>query len=108
VFCLPSPRYPTYHSRHFQHSHHAPSWNSWCSLRRMIFAVAIGACGIFIYLIWFGMNSDRDNIPPLLTQLIHLLHFNAPTASPVSPHHRHRNQNILQLGVSSTDETTRT
>jgi hypothetical protein len=70
VFCLHSPRYPTYHSRHFQHSHHAPSWNSWCSLRRMIFAVAIGACGIFIYLIWFGMNSDCDNIPPLLTQLI--------------------------------------
>ncbi|KAJ6136724.1 hypothetical protein N7497_012428 [Penicillium chrysogenum] len=46
------------------------SWNSWCSLRRMIFAVAIGACGVFVYLIWFGMNSDRDNVPMLLTQLI--------------------------------------
>ncbi|GIJ99545.1 hypothetical protein Aspvir_001679 [Aspergillus viridinutans] len=45
-------------------------WNSWCSLRRTIFAVTIGACGVFIYLIWFGMNSDRDNVPPLLTQLI--------------------------------------
>ncbi|KAE8384465.1 hypothetical protein BDV23DRAFT_36319 [Aspergillus alliaceus] len=46
------------------------SWNSWCTLRRTIFAVAIGACDVFIYLIWFGMNSDRDNVPPLLTQLI--------------------------------------
>ncbi|KAE8377189.1 glycosyl transferase family 90-domain-containing protein [Aspergillus bertholletiae] len=46
------------------------SWNIWCSLQRMVFAVAIGACGVFIYLIWFGMNSDRDNVPPLLTQLI--------------------------------------
>ena len=46
------------------------SSNSWCSLRRMIFAVTIGACGVFIYLIWLGMNSDRDNVPPILTQLI--------------------------------------
>lgn len=36
----------------------------------MISTVAIGACGVFIYLIWFGMNSDRDNVPQLLTQLI--------------------------------------
>ncbi|OQE42317.1 hypothetical protein PENCOP_c004G03981 [Penicillium coprophilum] len=46
------------------------SWNKWCSLRRMIFAVVIGTCGVLIYLIWFGMNSDRDNVPRLLTQLI--------------------------------------
>ncbi|RHZ52986.1 uncharacterized protein CDV56_102424 [Aspergillus thermomutatus] len=46
------------------------SWNSWCSLRRMLFAGAMGACGVLTYLMWFGMNSDRDNVPPLLTQLI--------------------------------------
>ncbi|KAJ9192184.1 CAZyme family GT90 [Paecilomyces variotii] len=28
------------------------------------------ASGLLIFVMWFGMNSDRDRIPPLLTQLI--------------------------------------
>ncbi|GES63690.1 lipopolysaccharide-modifying protein [Aspergillus terreus] len=46
------------------------SWGSWCSLRRMIVAVIIATGGLFVYSMWFAMNSDRDNVSPLLTQLI--------------------------------------
>lgn len=45
-------------------------WSGYCSVRRMLFAGAVSACGLFIFLMWFGTNSDQDNVPPLLTQLI--------------------------------------
>ncbi|KKK25546.1 hypothetical protein AOCH_001369 [Aspergillus ochraceoroseus] len=44
--------------------------SNWYFLRWVLFAGAGGACGVFIYLMWFGMNSDHDNVPALLTQLI--------------------------------------
>ncbi|KAF9892682.1 hypothetical protein FE257_001084 [Aspergillus nanangensis] len=46
------------------------SWSSFYSPRRMILVGALTTCALFIYLMWFGMNSDQDNVPPLLTQLI--------------------------------------
>ncbi|KAI9367586.1 glycosyl transferase family 90-domain-containing protein [Aspergillus egyptiacus] len=46
------------------------SRKSQCYLRRGLFIGAVGACSILIFLIWFGMNSDHDNVPALLTQLI--------------------------------------
>jgi hypothetical protein len=71
VFFIPSPRvFPLLILAIFSILTMHRSWRSWYSLRRMIFAVAIGACSVLIYLIWFGMNSDRDNVPRLLTQLI--------------------------------------
>lgn len=41
-----------------------------CSVGRMLFTIGICICGAIIYTLWFGMNSDKDNVHPLLTQLI--------------------------------------
>lgn len=41
-----------------------------CSQQRVLVAILTVASGVFIYLMWFGMNSDRDNVHPLITQLI--------------------------------------
>lgn len=35
----------------------------------------------FVYLVWFGMNSDRDNVHPLLTQLIPAGHCTCQTST---------------------------
>ena len=35
----------------------------------------------FVYLMWFGMNSDRDNVHPLLTQLIPAGHCTCQTST---------------------------
>lgn len=38
-----------------------------CSI---VLSAVIAVFGVSVFALWFGMNSDKDNVPPLLTQLI--------------------------------------
>lgn len=38
-------------------------------------------CGILVFTIWFGMNSDRDNVHPLVTQMIPAGHCTCQTST---------------------------
>ncbi|KAB8239122.1 glycosyl transferase family 90-domain-containing protein [Aspergillus alliaceus] len=40
----------------------------------------IGGLGLFIWSLWFGVNSDRDNVPSLLNQLIPAGHCSCQAA----------------------------
>lgn len=52
-----------------------------CTQQRVLWATIIVVCGAFIYSMWFGMNSDHDNVHPLLTQLIPAGHCTCQTST---------------------------
>ncbi|PLB33876.1 glycosyl transferase family 90-domain-containing protein [Aspergillus candidus] len=52
-----------------------------CSQQRILLTALIAICGIFIYLMWHGMNSDRDNVHPIITQLIPAGHCTCQTST---------------------------
>ncbi|EEP81143.1 predicted protein [Uncinocarpus reesii 1704] len=49
--------------------------------RAIIKSILIAILGISIFALWFGMNSDRDNVHPILTQLIPAGHCACTTAT---------------------------
>lgn len=52
-----------------------------CSQQRVWLAVLTVVCGDFVHVMWFGMNSDRDNVHPLITQLIPAGHCTCQTST---------------------------
>ena len=51
-----------------------------CSTHRILWTIAIFTFGSLVYTIWFGMNSDHDNVHPLLTQIIPAGHCTCQSA----------------------------
>ncbi|KAK2750140.1 hypothetical protein FQN57_004636 [Myotisia sp. PD_48] len=49
--------------------------------RHPLGTLIIAVLAICIFLIWYGMNSDKDNIPPVLTQLIPAGHCTCATST---------------------------
>lgn len=53
----------------------------YCSQPRVLVAILAAICGVAVYAMWFGMNSDRDNVHPLLTRLIPAGHCTCQTST---------------------------
>ena len=51
------------------------------TLRRMFWAFVWVFCGIVVLTMWFGMNSDRDNVHPIITQIIPAGHCTCQTST---------------------------
>lgn len=51
------------------------------SLRRMLWNFTWASCGIIVFTMWFGMNSDRDNVHPIITQIMPAGHCTCQTAT---------------------------
>ena len=52
-----------------------------CSQQPVLVAIFAAICGVVIYVMWFGMNSDRDNVHPLITRLIPAGHCTCQTSA---------------------------
>lgn len=52
-----------------------------CSAPRLACAVIAFICGSLIYAMWFGMNSDRDNVHPIITKLMPAGHCTCQTST---------------------------
>ena len=51
------------------------------SLQRMLWTFTWVFCAIVIFTMWFGMNSDRDNVHPIITQIIPAGHCTCQTST---------------------------
>ncbi|EYE96653.1 endoplasmic reticulum-resident kdel protein [Aspergillus ruber CBS 135680] len=88
-----------------------PTRHSW-SLQRMLWTSTMCFWGIVMFTMWFGMNSDRDNVHPLITQMIPAGHCTCQTSttfqcadclnclassapSPAENEHQHQQQSAL-------------
>lgn len=52
-----------------------------CSTQRVLWTIAVSIFGSLVYIIWFGMNSDHDNVHPLITQIIPAGHCTCHSAA---------------------------
>lgn len=51
------------------------------SFRRLLWTLTWVFCGIVVLTMWFGMNSDRDNVHPIITQIMPAGHCTCQTST---------------------------
>lgn len=57
-----------------------PRRRQW-SLKQMLGTLTSFFCGMIVFIMWFGMNSDHDNVHPIITQIMPAGHCNCQTST---------------------------